>query len=210
METRAAGHAPPSPSTRERKRQRDVDAPSPPEPDAAALRAQVSALSAEVQRLHHQIRRYAAACMLHALHGPRLQRCMPCRQGLRFRVAQYNILAGYLGSNTMPWFLYGAAVHVYAHVYAHVLIAHALPRLTRTHAGVDMSPKRRDAIMAKVMHACSAIRLRSAQHCIAPRRATPGQGALPAAPRRRHATHGNCRTVASPSRRTCRCTCRHT
>ena len=29
------------------------------------------------------------------------------RQGLRFSVAQYNILAGYLGNNTEPWFLYG-------------------------------------------------------------------------------------------------------
>jgi len=29
------------------------------------------------------------------------------RHGLRFSVAQYNILAGYLGNNTEPWFLYG-------------------------------------------------------------------------------------------------------
>ena len=32
----------------------------------------------------------------------RLRRCNP-----RFTIAQYNILAGYLGNNTEPWFMYG-------------------------------------------------------------------------------------------------------
>jgi hypothetical protein len=29
------------------------------------------------------------------------------RHGVRFSVAQYNILAAYLGNNTEPWFLCG-------------------------------------------------------------------------------------------------------
>jgi len=34
-------------------------------------------------------------------------RCLLKRQPLEFTVGQYNILAGYLGNNMEPWFLYG-------------------------------------------------------------------------------------------------------
>jgi len=53
--------------------------------DAIKLKAQVANLSAQVASLTARIRQL----------------------GFRFTVAQYNILAGYLGNNTEPWFMYG-------------------------------------------------------------------------------------------------------
>lgn len=54
----------------------------------ATLRAQLSQVSMELTAL----KRHAQSCPLH------------------FTVGQYNILAGYMGNNTEPWFLYGPDV----------------------------------------------------------------------------------------------------
>mmetsp|Transcript_9291 Transcript_9291/g.20710 ORF Transcript_9291/g.20710 Transcript_9291/m.20710 type:complete len:608 (+) Transcript_9291:115-1938(+) len=70
------------------------------------LAAQVAALQCQVARLSAQVKEVSAKM---------------ARHGLRFNVAQYNILAGYLGRNTEPWFLYG----------------------------VEMPPERREQVVAK-------------------------------------------------------------
>ena len=67
--------------------------------EMAKLQAHVAELTAQVAGLHARL----------------------ARHGLRFSVAQYNILAGYLGNNTEPWFMYG----------------------------VDMPPERRAQVIAK-------------------------------------------------------------
>ena len=74
---------------------------------ACRFTVQVGELRRETERLqldNAQLHKKADVARTQGLNYGRLVR------GQAFSVGQYNILAGYLGANTAPWFLYGASV----------------------------------------------------------------------------------------------------
>lgn len=73
------------------------------EAQALQMQADLSGLQASLQKVESAMEseRKETRSNLNSLHA-RMQ-----RQRSQFSVGQYNILAGYLGNNTEPWFLYG-------------------------------------------------------------------------------------------------------
>ena len=83
----------------------------------AQLEAQLAAQTARVTELEAK---------MHLLSSPRQA---DTYSNPTFRVAQYNILAGYLGDNTQPWFMYG----------------------------IELSQQERDAILSKFYEVCGTL-----------------------------------------------------